>query len=102
MKVMVRIISLLGGNGVASTDVSFEARPLPEAPPNPPWALFFMDGLVLPDLCKLGRYDCCMLCIPRMLRRTSKRLSDCLNDLRILCIRDKGPPWSGDAVCVCV
>ena len=81
---------------MASTEASVEAA-RPDPPPIPP-VRFFMDGRVLPERCKLGRIERCVLCSPLMLRRTSKRLSDCRNDLRILCIRERAPPWSGEAV----
>ena len=38
-----------------------------------------------------------MLCIPRMLCRTLRRLRDCRKDLRMLCMRERWP-WSWLAV----
>jgi len=94
VKLIVLTMSLLGGRGVASTEASFEAPP-PELLPKA--VLFFIEGRVLPDRCRDGRNDLCVLCIPLIERRTSNLLRLCLNDLRILCIRERAPPASGEA-----
>ena len=88
------MLSLLSGTGVASADpetlaTAVAAAEAPPTPATPPWAFIFMEGRMLPERTKFGRYERLMLCMPLMLCRTLRRLRDCRNDLLMLCIRDR-------------